>query len=271
MADDKIKIGNTTQGVRGIKIYLHFRANERIEKCMIFVTGDIHGDIERFSSKESKAIKKGDTLLVCGDFGFVWEGSKSEQKLLKKLGKKKYHIAFVDGSHENHELINKYEKIIWNGAEAHKISGNLVHLISGNIYEIEGKKVFVFGGGEPLDTDIFPVSQESSSLPTLEDLKKAVDNIKKENFEVDLIITHEPPEQIKNFLNLNNSVNINIVNSFLDEVGKGTKFEKWYFGHCHCDKVVTKKHTAVFNRILQTEERAKTRKKSKKEKAKKED
>lgn len=234
---------------------------------MIFVTGDIHGDIERFTSKDARALKKGDTLLICGDFGFVWEGSKSEKKLLKRLGKKKYHIAFADGSFENYELISQYEKIDWNGAEVHKISGNLVHLISGNIYEIEGKRVFVFGGGEPLDSDIYPDSLESSSLPTLEDLKMAADNLKSVNFEVDYIITHEPPERIKNFLNLNNSVHINIVNSFLDEVGKGTKFERWYFGHCHCDKVVTKKHTAVFKRILQTGGRVKTRKKAKKEKA----
>lgn len=217
---------------------------------MIFVTGDIHGDIERFTSKEAKALKKGDTLLVCGDFGFVWEDSKAEKKLLKKLGKKKYNIAFVDGSFENHKLINSHEEIMWNGAEAHKISGNLVHLISGNIYEIEGKKVFVFGGGEPADLEIFPDIAGSSSLPTKEDLKRAVENLKKADLKVDYIITHEPPEKIKSFLNLNSSVRINIINSFLEEVGKSTEFDKWYFGHCHIDKVVTKKHTAVFKKIL---------------------
>lgn len=35
---------------------------------MIYLTGDLHGDIERLKSKEMKKLKKGDTLIVCGDF-----------------------------------------------------------------------------------------------------------------------------------------------------------------------------------------------------------
>lgn len=46
---------------------------------MIYLTGDLHGDLERFKSKEMKKLKKGDTLIVCGDFGFLWDGSKKEQ------------------------------------------------------------------------------------------------------------------------------------------------------------------------------------------------
>ena len=43
---------------------------------MIYFTGDLHGDYDRFKSKELKKLKKGDTLIVCGDFGFLWDGSK---------------------------------------------------------------------------------------------------------------------------------------------------------------------------------------------------
>ena len=39
---------------------------------MIYVTGDIHGEVERFSEKEIKRLKKQDTLIVLGDFGFLW-------------------------------------------------------------------------------------------------------------------------------------------------------------------------------------------------------
>ena len=50
---------------------------------MVYVTGDMHGDISRFDSPAIKQLKKGDTLIVCGDFGFVWDNSKIEQKILK--------------------------------------------------------------------------------------------------------------------------------------------------------------------------------------------
>ena len=53
---------------------------------MIYVTGDIHADLDRFKGKEAKKLKKGDTLIVCGDFGFVWDGSKKEQQVLKWIG-----------------------------------------------------------------------------------------------------------------------------------------------------------------------------------------
>lgn len=50
---------------------------------MIYVTGDVHADLGRFKGKAAKKLKKGDTLIVCGDFGFVWDGSKKEQRVLK--------------------------------------------------------------------------------------------------------------------------------------------------------------------------------------------
>ena len=53
---------------------------------VIYVTGDMHGDFSRFKDSPLKKLKAGDTLLVCGDFGFIWDGSRQEQKLLKKIG-----------------------------------------------------------------------------------------------------------------------------------------------------------------------------------------
>ncbi|MBP5606572.1 MAG: metallophosphoesterase, partial [Ruminiclostridium sp.] len=59
---------------------------------MILVTGDVHGDLSRFSDKHIKRLKKNDFLLICGDLGLIWDGSEKEKKLLKKLGKHKYNI-----------------------------------------------------------------------------------------------------------------------------------------------------------------------------------
>lgn len=50
---------------------------------MIYFTGDLHGDYDRFKSKELKKLKKGDTLIVCGDFGFLWDGSKKNSRFSK--------------------------------------------------------------------------------------------------------------------------------------------------------------------------------------------
>ena len=65
---------------------------------MIYITGDIHGDFSRFRSPALKKLRKNDALIVCGDFGFIWDGSEKEQKILKKIGKLPYNVLFVEGS-----------------------------------------------------------------------------------------------------------------------------------------------------------------------------
>ena len=36
---------------------------------MVYITGDMHGDLERLYDKEFKKLKRGDILIVCGEFG----------------------------------------------------------------------------------------------------------------------------------------------------------------------------------------------------------
>ena len=123
-------------------------------KILIYITGDTHGEVERLVPSKLRALKEGDTLIVCGDFGFIWDSSKKEQKILKQLGKRKYNICFIDGTHENFSLLNGYGVSEWNGGKVHKIYDNLYHLMRGQIYNIDGKSVFTMGGGESPDIDI---------------------------------------------------------------------------------------------------------------------
>ena len=42
---------------------------------MIYITGDCHGDFERFSKNifpEQNEMTKDDYVIICGDFGGVW-------------------------------------------------------------------------------------------------------------------------------------------------------------------------------------------------------
>ena len=90
---------------------------------MIYVTGDIHADLDRFKGKEAKKLKKGDTLIVCGDFGFVWDGSKKEQQVLKWIGKRPYQVLFIEGTHDNLSLLDTYPLVDFCGGRARQISG----------------------------------------------------------------------------------------------------------------------------------------------------
>ncbi len=121
---------------------------------MIYVTGDMHGQISRFDDPALHKLKERDTLLICGDFGFLWDGSKEEMNQLRKLTKKKYNICFVDGTHENFDMLSKLKIKKWNGGKVHQIAPNIFHLLRGQIFKIEDQTVFTFGGGESPDIEI---------------------------------------------------------------------------------------------------------------------
>ena len=221
---------------------------------MVYITGDMHGDISRFDSPAIKRLKKGDILIVCGDFGFVWDNSKIEQKTLKKLGNKKFSVCFIDGTHENFELLSKYPVVEYCGGKAHKIRDNIFHLLRGQVFEIEGEKIFAMGGGESPDIDLrFENNTWSKDeIPNADELREGVQNLEREKFEVDFIVTHEPPQKIKAFLNLKDKENVRFtgLNSYFEEINSSCKFTRWYFGSIHEDKVISPCHTAVYRNLI---------------------
>lgn len=217
---------------------------------MIYITGDIHGELSRFKAKELKKLKKGDTLIICGDFGFVWDGSKKEEKALKWLGKQKYQVLFVDGCHENFSLLEQYEISDWKGGKAQVISGNLIHLMRGEIYEIEGKKIFAFGGGtmdEKLDD--FALHSGGKEAPTVQETANGISNLQKYGDTVDLIVTHDAPAKIKQFMNIEDN-DVSFIHSYLETVSQIANFKMWYFGKYHKNKVIPPHYHTVFTDIV---------------------
>lgn len=221
---------------------------------MIYVTGDTHGIASRFDDPRLKKLGRGDTLIVCGDFGFIWNGSKEEMSVLKKLSKKKYNICFVDGTHENFEMLSKLKIKKWNGGKVHHIAANIFHLMRGQVFNIEGTKIFTMGGGESPDIDIrFEMNTWSDmEIPTRDELVEGVDNLQKYGGKVDLIITHEPPAKIKDFLMLHtgSDASITAINTYLEDVSRICEFSHWYFGSLHLDKFISTTHISVFNNII---------------------
>ncbi len=221
---------------------------------MIYLTGDLHGDIERLKSKEMKKLKKGDTLIVCGDFGFVWDGSKKEQSVLKKLGKSKYQILFAEGTHDNLDLLEQYPAEDWNGGKARRISGSLMKLERGNVFTIEGKKLFVFGGGESPEMDLRAGDGTwwEQELPTEQEIEQARQTLKEHENRVDCIITHECSSTVRHFIDMDGE-HSNLMTRFFDEITEQVDFKKWFFGCYHMDKVIPPRYYAMFQKVLPLE------------------
>lgn len=221
---------------------------------MIYVTGDMHGEQSRFSDPKLKKLKRGDYLIVCGDFGFVWDGSAAERAFIRKLSKKKYTTLFIDGAHENFRLLDSYEVSKWNGGKVHLISNKVIHLMRGQTYEIDDQTIFTMGGGVSSDIDIRFENNTWSEreVPSHAELVEGVDNLEKCDYTVDIVITHEPPAKLKEFMTLKSKGETSItgINTYLEEMSDACSFTHWYFGSLHIDKYISKTHVAVFKNII---------------------
>ena len=218
---------------------------------MVYVTGDLHGDYSRFKRPEMKKLRAGDILLVCGDFGFIWDNSKQEQAVLKKLSEKKYTIAFVDGCHENFDLLQQYRLVRWRGGVARLIAPNIFHLQRGEIYTIENQKYFASGGGHSQDYEYRRDTGNwwRQEQPTHDEIRRAIRNLNRNQATVDYIITHEPPASLKDCLGVDVQQRLEI-HAFFEDIIKECDYKKWFFGKCHMDRFIPMKFYAVFQDVL---------------------
>lgn len=221
---------------------------------MVYVTGDMHGCLERLYDKEFRKLKRGDVLIVCGDFGYIYDNSKLEKKVINFFAKRKFVTAFVEGTHDNLDTINRSRVTVWKGGKVHRIKGNLLHLMRGQIFDIEDKKFFTFGGGESSDKDMrLPLGnwwrQEEATPSEMADGARVLDEV---GCSVDYIITHEPPSLVKSAMLLRRGDidSVNKLNGYLEEISRSCKFKHWYFGSLHEDRVITEHYTCVFKKLI---------------------
>ncbi len=226
---------------------------------MVYVTGDTHGDYERFSDPLLKKLEEEDVLIICGDFGFIWDGSHQENMVLKKLSQKKYTIAFVDGCHENFDLLERnYPLNRWMGGIVRQISPNIVHLQRGEIYTIEGDTYFTFGGGHSQDIEYRTETGNwwKQEHPTHDEIRHAIYKLQESKSKVDYIITHEPPASLKDCLGVDVQQRLEI-HTFFEDIIKECEYKKWFFGKCHMDRFIPLKYYALFEEVIPVEPRKK--------------
>ncbi len=104
---------------------------------MIYFTGDTHReqDVAKINPDDKfpkgKELTSDDYLIVMGDFGFVYDGGKGDKFWLDWLESLPWTTCFIDGNHENFDLLNQYPQEQWHGGQIHRIRSNIVHLMRG--------------------------------------------------------------------------------------------------------------------------------------------
>ena len=119
---------------------------------MIFITGDLHGslDISKFSERNfqmQNQLSREDFMIICGDFGLIWEDCEEERNWLKWLEDRPWTTLWIDGNHENFDRLKSFSIEKWNGGLIQKITPHIFHLCRGQVFQIEGYRIFAMGGG----------------------------------------------------------------------------------------------------------------------------
>mgnify|MGYP000860136438 CR=1 FL=1 len=217
---------------------------------MIYVTGDMHGDITRFKDKAIKKLRRGDTLIVCGDFGFVWDHSAQEQKLLQWIGKRRFNTLFIDGTHDNLDLLAEYPLTQWQGGPVRVISGRLMQLQRGHIYNIEDSTVFAMGGGESHDAELRQQSKTwwHNEMPTPDELEQARENLEAYRGVVDYIVTHDCPGSLRSCVD--SAETVSHLGAFFNNMQQQCRYKKWFFGAYHQDKQIPPYYYALYKDVV---------------------
>ena len=241
-----------------MKIFMLYRHIYNKGGNMILVTGDTHGGIDiNKIYKLRDYVNKGDYIIICGDFGMefctpmvnIHEWMKSI-RILEDFETFPCDILFVDGNHENFDNLNSYPVTKWHGGTVHKMRENVIHLMRGQIYNINNKTFFTMGGATSIDKDRREpgISWWKEELPSEEEYNTALKNLKKANYSVDYIITHCAPTSFMKALNP--SFIIDAETKFLEDVARSVSYNHWYFGHYHMDQKLTNyKATCLYNSV----------------------
>lgn len=200
----------------------------------IGITGDTHGNL-RFT-RIYQARKLGLThLIICGDFGYVWQGGLKESKRLKFLSNIGVTILFLDGNHDNHDILNEYPINERYGGKVHLIEDNIFHLIRGEIYTLNNNTFFAFGGANSVDKDDRKEGKNwwQDEKPSCLDELNALNNLEHYKYKVDYILTHTSYPLALHCVGGDST--IDDVSYYLNSIRLKVDFKYWFFGHMHKD------------------------------------
>ncbi len=210
---------------------------------MFFITGDTHGGLDKFEYiEEMFEPTEKDYVIICGDWGFLFSDSQFAHDNFEKLTERKYTILFLDGNHERFPLLNDTKKFPveeWNGGKVHRIRPNIIHLMRGQVFDIEGKSFFTFGGAFSVDRGfkVRNVSYWDEEIPNQDEINEGRASLEKVGNKVDYIMTHTLPSSVIRMLGFDvDDKPDKHFTDFLDDVRTTVEYKKWFAGHFHLDK-----------------------------------
>jgi len=232
----------------------------------IFITGDTHGtiDLNKIFFKhwpQSRELTRGDILIILGDFGIIWENqpNRAEDFYLTRFNQLPFTLAFFNGNHDNIPRLNQFKEVDFYGGRANHITDNVYRLRNGEIFDFDGTKVFVMGGGLSIDKEIRTpgITWWPEEIPNYAEVHNGLSNLNKHGNKVDFVLTHAIhqdgfDEMCRKIDYFGPGKEKDPLLKILQEFKDITDFKHWFCGHYHLDQTFDDNDfTIVYNRILE--------------------
>ena len=218
---------------------------------MIYITGDTHGDIDykKLLTLKERNLSYDDYLIICGDAGICWSPQTFQYHLdlYNDIG---CTVIFIDGNHENFNMLNQCPLVEYLGALMHQIDKHIFHVLRGEIMTIDNKSFLCVGGAISLDKMYRTpyVNWWPEEEITYHDIDNALNNLEKVNSKVDFVITHccDTHTVIKAF-----GFRRDICTDQLTFIDKVVNYKHWFFGHYHFDRKISDTKTCLYQVIVE--------------------
>lgn len=165
----------------------------------------------------------------------------------------------------------------WHGGMVHEIRPHVLHMMRGEVFNIQGKKFFTFGGASSHDISdgILDYNDEDwreqakeleasgkwmyrvkdltwweEELPTDQEMQYGLDKLKENNNVVDYIITNSSPASVIALLG-QGLYEQDILTKYLENIRAETEYKYWFMGHMHVNSAINDKDMILYEQIVQ--------------------
>lgn len=244
---------------------------------MIYITGDCHGDYRRFENEifpEQLEMTKNDYVIIAGDFGF-WNDDSRQNDLMNWLTERPFTLLWVDGNHENYDLLSKYPVEKWHGGDVQFIKPSVIHLRRGQIYDINGCVIFIFGGASSHDISggilevndpffdkkrkrldrlgicyrVNHLSWWKEEMPNDKEFQEGFLNLKKRDNRVDYIVSHCCSTSTQAMMSAG-LYQADRLTHYFEDIKRTVNYKRWFFGHYHDNRCINDKEILLYEQII---------------------
>ena len=251
---------------------------------MIYITGDTHSRFNRFTRKcfpEQDDMTKDDYVIIAGDFGGIWyplrdtAHRRAEDYNLDELDRRPFTTLFIPGNHENYARLmsDAFPAVCWKGGTVKRIRPSILMLMRGEMYDIDGTRLFAFGGAcshdiqdgllDMEDPDwkqkakrlrhqgkryyrVKGLSWWEEELPSDREMRHGMETLEANGWATDFVVSHCAPTRIHCQLSGNDA---DVLTDYLEAIRQRLQYRKWFFGHYHANREIDGKHVLLYESI----------------------